>query len=383
MIAWSRSARHLTPESSLLNRNLLAIILGGRNMLQRPKPIARHTVALAILTVLGGCIPASVDSPPRRTAQQPSAPRLPTDLVALIEQEPVWEARQVVAKAQQVAESTYVVQPGDTLRSVGNRTGAGSEILAMANRLDAPYVIRPGQKLRVPAGRYHLVSDGETGIAIARAYGISWKEVVASNGLEDPFILRRGQRLLLPDASKRPQTLEERAAAFRIDIDDILTGGQPALKEGERTALATNRAKPLPTTAAISEPTRFSGSFAWPIKGKLLSPFGQIGSGLRNDGLDIAVPKGTPILAAADGVVAYAGDEIKLFGGLVLLNHGGGWVTAYGHADSLNVVRGQKVAKGQTIGLSGASGFVSEPKLHFEIRRDRKPVDPLLHLPKS
>ena len=115
----------------------------------------------------------------------------------------------------------------------------------------------------------------------------------------------------------------------------------------------------------------------------MLSPFGQFGSGLRNDGLDIAVPKGTPIAAAADGVVAYAGDEIKLFGGLVLINHGGGWVTAYGHADTLNVVRGQKVSRGQTIGLSGASGFVSEPKLHFEIRKDRKPVDPLLHLPRS
>lgn len=373
----------MTPESNLLNRGLPAIILGGRNLLQPHERIARHGLALAIFITLGGCIPASVDTSARRApTQQPAAPRLPTDLVALIEHEPVWEARKVAENAQTVAESIYIVQPGDTLRGVGNRTGAGSEILAMANALAAPYIIRPGQKLRVPAGRYHLVSEGETGIAIARAYGVSWKDVVASNGLEDPFILRRGQRLLLPQAGTRPQTLEERAAAFRIDIDDILTGGQPALKEGERTAQAKPMPKPLPTSAAITEPARFSGAFAWPIQGRVLSPFGQFGSGLRNDGLDIAVPKGTPIAAAADGVVAYAGDEIKLFGGLVLINHGGGWVTAYGHADRLNVVRGQKVSRGQTIGLSGASGFVSEPKLHFEIRKDRKPVDPLLHLPK-
>ena len=192
--------------------------------------MTRNSLALAILITLGGCIPASIDTSARRApAQQPAAPRLPTDLVALIEHEPVWEARKVAENAQTVAESIYIVQPGDTLRGVGNRTGAGSEILAMANALEAPYIIRPGQKLRVPAGRYHLVSEGETGIAIARAYGVSWKDVVASNGLEDPFILRRGQRLLLPKAGTRPQTLEERAAAFRIDIDDILTGGQPAL----------------------------------------------------------------------------------------------------------------------------------------------------------
>lgn len=340
---------------------------------------------MVLFSALTGCIPATV--PPSSQPQQPATstgPRLPTDLVALIESEPVWEARQVVADARNVAEGTYTVQPGDTLRGIGNRTGAGSEMLAKVNGLAAPYLVRPGQKLRVPGGRYHLVGDGETGIAIARAYGLPWREIVDRNRLEDPFILRRGQRLQLPpEPATRAQTIEERAAAFRIDIDDILTGGQPALKEGERTATASPAPKPLPTTAAITEPKAFSGSFAWPLTGQIVAPFGPIGSGQRNDGLDIGVSKGTPIKAAADGVVAYAGDEIKLFGGLVLINHGGGWVTAYGHADSLNVVRGQKVTRGQVIGLSGSSGFATQPKLHFEIRRDRKPVNPVLHLPKA
>lgn len=349
--------------------------------MQHRFPIGRQFLTLAIVSSLNACIPPAADTPVSRPALKTAEPRLPTDLVALIEAEPVWEARQVVASARQIAESIYTVQAGDTLRSIGNRTGAGSEILAITNSLEAPYVLHPGQKLRVPAGRYHLVSEGETGIAIARAYGIAWRDIVARNGLEDPFILRNGQRLLLPETGKGPQTLEERAAAFRLDIDDILTGGQPALKEGEQTAKASPTPKPLPANAAITEPHRFTGSFSWPIKGKLLSPFGQYGSGLRNDGVDIGVPTGTPILAAADGVVAYAGDEIRLFGGLVLINHGGGWVTAYGHAGRVNVVRGQKVSQGEIIGLSGASGFVSEPKLHFEIRRDRIPVDPLLHLP--
>lgn len=359
----------------------LTIILGGGNLTQHPVGMARHAPVLALFLGLCACIPAS--APPPGGSGTTSAPHLPTDLVALIEPEPVWNARQVVPNALTVAEGRYIVQPGDTLRGVGNRTGAGSEILAMANGLQPPYLIQPGQKLRIPAGRYHLVSDGETGIAIARAYGVAWRDIVERNGMEDPFILRRGQRLLLPEAvGQRPRTLEERAAAFRIDIDDILTGGQPALKEGERTAAASPAPKPLPTTAAISEPAAFSGNFAWPLTGSIIAPFGPIASGQRNDGLDIGVAKGTSIHAAADGVVAYAGDEIKLFGGLVLVNHGGGWVTAYGHADTLSVVRGQKVTKGQIIALSGASGFAAQPKLHFEIRKDRKPVDPLLHLPK-
>ncbi|MCF8707037.1 M23 family metallopeptidase [Rhizorhapis sp. SPR117] len=336
-----------------------------------------------MLGALSACIPATVPPPTTANSQTP-APHLPTDLVALIEPEPIWNARQVVPDADTILESTYVVQSGDTLRSIGNRTGAGSEILAMVNNIPAPFIIHPGQRLHVPAGRYHLVSEGETGIAIARAYSVAWRDIVALNGLEDPFILRRGQRLLIPsETDPRDQTLEQRAAAFRIDIDDILTGGQPALKEGEHTAAASTAAKPLPTTAAISEPSSFSGSFTWPLSGPVIVPFGPGAGGQRNDGLDIQAPKGTPIHAAADGVIAYAGDEIKLFGGLVLINHGSGWVTAYGHADTLNVVRGQKVTKGQVIGLSGASGFVSEPKLHFEIRKDRKPVDPLSHLPKA
>ena len=133
-------------------------------MLQPHERIARHSLtrnslALAILITLGGCIPASIDTSARRApAQQPAAPRLPTDLVALIEHGPVWEARKVAENAQTVAESIYIVQPGDTLRGVGNRTGAGSEILAMANALEAPYIIRPGQKLRVPAVSWAIYS---------------------------------------------------------------------------------------------------------------------------------------------------------------------------------------------------------------------------------
>jgi murein DD-endopeptidase MepM/ murein hydrolase activator NlpD len=161
----------------------------------------------------------------------------------------------------------------------------------------------------------------------------------------------------------------------------VLTGGQPAAAEDARPALASTQPKPLPANKPAATPTSFAGSFAWPAKGTILSRFGPGASGAKNNGIDIAVPAGTPIRAAADGVIAYAGDQVAVFGGLVLIQHGGGWVSAYGHAARVDVVRGQKVAKGQVIGLSGDTGYASQPKLHFELRKDRVPVNPLGQLP--
>lgn len=339
-----------------------------------------HAALLLAPMLLAACIPN--EAAPARGETPP--PRLDADAsaVELVEAEPVWTAQQVVANAQTVATSTYVVQPGDTLRGIGNRSGAGSEAIARANGLAPPFAIRVGQKLTIPGGRYHLVAEGETGIAIASAYGVAWSRIVTANGLSEPFMLRRGQRLLLPgDAPVAAPDLEQRAAAFRIDIDDVLTGGQPAAAENAPVAVASSQPRPLPSNVPIAQPASFTGRFAWPVKGKLLSRFGPGESGAKNNGIDIAVPAGTPIRATADGVVAYAGDRVAVFGGLVLINHGSGWVSAYGHASRVDVVRGQKITRGQIVGLTGDSGYASQPKLHFELRKDRVPVNPIPQLP--
>lgn len=346
-------------------------------MMKRSFTMLPATVTLLALTA---CIPNQPDRPVAPTAP----PRMDADAstVKVVEQEPVWTAQQVVPHAQIIASSTYVVKPGDTLRGVGNRTGAGSEAIARANGLAAPYMIQAGQRLQIPGGRYHLVAEGETGIGIATAYGIAWRRILDANGLSEPYVLRRGQRLLLPEQNQsRSASIEERAAAFRIDIDDVLTGGQPATSDKAPAARTTAAPRPLPSNVPAAQPGSFSGSFAWPATGKIVSRFGPGQSGAKNNGIDIGVPAGTPIRASADGVVAYAGDKVAVFGGLVLINHGSGWVSAYGHASRVDVVRGQKVTKGQIIGLTGDSGYASQPKLHFEIRKDRAPVNPLEKLP--
>lgn len=346
----------------------------------------RHVAILIFIIGCTACIPQGRSD----YAGPPAQPRLLTDMAALgtaPEQAPpsTWQTNPVTANAQRVESGTYIVQPGDTLRGIANKTGAGSQIIASANGLVEPYVIHPGQRLKITGGRYHAVSSGETGIAIAHAYGASWREVVALNALEEPYILRVGQKLLLPPlVSSDPanMSIEQRAAAFDLDIDDIVTGSQPALADGAIAKEPSDWRKAITPNATIATPTSFSGRFQWPVDGTVISSFGSKGGGKVNDGLNIGVRKGTPIRASADGVVAYSGDEIGVFGGLILISHGSGWVTAYGHADKLNVTRGQKVKAGDTIGLAGESGYVQEPQLHFEIRKDRKPVDPNIYLPK-
>lgn len=121
-------------------------------------------------------------------------------------------------------------------------------------------------------------------------------------------------------------------------------------------------------------------AFMWPVRGHIVANFGSSSEGERNDGIDIAAGYGEPIRAAASGNVSYAGDELKSYGNLILIRHGGDYVTAYAHASKMVVNRGQYVAKGQIIGYVGSTGDVSAPELHFEIRHGVHPVDPRLLL---
>ncbi|UAK22940.1 M23 family metallopeptidase [Sphingomonas nostoxanthinifaciens] len=310
-------------------------------------------------------------------------------IAAASDNPPAWEAAKVTPAARDVVASSYVVKDGDTLGLIVARTGAGADAIAQANALEPPFRLRLGQRLKIPAGRYHRVAKGQSGIAIARAYSVEWHRIAELNHLEPPYQLREGQRLLLPSAKEAAKmTLEERAAAFHIDIDDLVTGGEPALApkaEKAKPAAPTRKAAEAiaPTTPVAPPPPEAApGRFGWPVEGRILRTFGPQANGGRNDGIDIAAAAGTPFVATADGVVAYAG-SLAGFGQLVLIRHGGNYLSAYGHAQSLNVARGQAVRRGQTLGKVGATGSAPEPELHFELRAGRKPVDPRTMLPAS
>lgn len=134
-----------------------------------------------------------------------------------------------------------------------------------------------------------------------------------------------------------------------------------------------------PPTTTVTHPAIAYGTtptFAWPLTGRVISDFGTDSNGERNDGINIAVPLGTPIRAAAAGTISYAGNELRGYGNLVLIKHDDSYVTAYAHAERITVQRGDTVSKGQIIGYAGSTGDVTSPQLHFEIRHGVQPVNP-------
>ena len=335
--------------------------------------------ALALILVgplaLAACIPPS--------PQHPGAtePRLDGRMDTVFDEDAVWDSNPVQPNAGLVSGSAYVVQPGDTLSQIGEATGVGLEALAAANALEAPYIIKPGQTLSIPKGRFHRVAAGETGIAIARAYGVPWSRIVEVNALTEPFILKIGQRLSIPGTGAAPADADSsRAQAFRLDIDDIVTGGEPASEqEGALVEVAPDTvAAPLPASMRVAEPSQFSGSFGWPATGAVRTRFGPAGEGQINHGIDIAVARRAPVTSASDGVVAFVGDGVTGYGSVILVRHGGGWISAYGRTAEATVTRGQTVKRGQVIGYAGTG---SAPLIHFELRKNRLPVDPLTQLP--
>lgn len=206
----------------------------------------------------------------------------------------------------------------------------------------------------------HTVRAGETLYAISRRYGVDVFALADHNDLAAPFSIYAGQRLDIPPAGARAP-----GPAYPPDID-----------EGPMVARLPAVAEPLPTP-----PGRSGSGFVWPLEGKILSSFGPKARGLRNDGINIAAQRGASVRAIDNGVVAYAGNELRGFGNMVLIKHDGSWVSTYAHNDRLLVQRGDRVRRGQTIAKAGSTGRADEPQLHFELRKGLTPVDPLAYLP--
>ena len=338
------------------------------------------------------------------------------------------------------------VVAGDTLYTIARRYGATVEEIAKMNNMSAPYSLRVGQTLRVPGnGDVVLAADkaavptkkmetlaparsatpptpvrvqlqtvtvgaGDTLYSISRKYSIPVNDLAVMNDLVAPFRLTVGQKLRVPKlqaapAAKAPTApasassaeseygTPKNAASARIATpaksdatakNNLKKGVQKQTPAQSQKTAATPKAKissdpkqKLPVIAA-----RSSSKFSWPVRGKILSAFGTKPNGLVNDGINIAASRGTTVKAAENGVVAYAGNEVKGMGNLIIIQHSGGWMTVYAHLDSMVLRRGARVNVGQKIGTVGASGKVDRPQLHFEIRKGTKAYNPSQYLKK-
>lgn len=278
----------------------------------------------------------------------------------------------------QVPAGRVTVAKGETLYGVSRRTGVMVTDLAKENGLNQPYVLTSGQELKVPAVRYYIVQPGETASKIAREHGVMLTQLSSLNDMGDAYAVKLGQKLRLPLDSILPQTTEEIQAAKKMAEPRSSTPQATAAAPTEQAQTATAPDQtPLPTAAADAP----SPAFAWPLEGKILSGYGAKTNGQFNDGINIATRTGQPVRAAADGEVVYANNMLKGFGNLLLIRHKNGWLTAYAHNDALLVKKGTVVQRGEVVARAGATGAVRASQLHFEVRFNRKPVNPMRVLP--
>ena len=331
-------------------------------------------------------------------------------------------------------------QAGDTVYTISRRYDVPSKVIIARNGLTAPYTLTPGQTLILDPTKTHTVIRGDTLSQLAATYGVEMRLLASANDLVAPYVIRLGQQLWIPDpftiaaapsgpaiaAAEPPPPV---AAPARVPRSSIQTDSlapppgtasqsnviqsqvMPEPLQPPASALPADTPPPAPLTdaekelaaavaaeaaeseaqtavaalppAPISEPgARASSRFSWPLRGKVVGTFGAVGKGLHNDGINIAAPSGTQVRAADNGVVAYAGNELKGFGNLLLIKHADGWTTAYAHNDKLLVKRGDAVKQGQVVASVGRTGNVESPQLHFEVRKGTQPMDPMEFLSK-
>lgn len=245
------------------------------------------------------------------------------------------------------------------------------------------------------------VAKGDTLSTLSRRYGVPVETIVSANNLPDGR-LAVGQQLVLPGvtAAKAAAVAKAEPNVRVVKTETIAAPQGTSLAEEEaaegaganegskQASVAGNTAGNTPQVGAkrvasvdqLPAPDPMSGNFRWPVKGRIISGFGTRPDGGHNDGIDVAVPQGTSVKAAENGVVAYSGNELKGYGNLVLIRHANNWVSAYANNEELLVKRGDKVRRGQIIAKAGATGAVSQPQVHFELRKGSRPVDPTKYM---
>lgn len=252
------------------------------------------------------------------------------------------------------------VKEGDSIATLAQRYALSVEDLIRANL----NTVQPGQRIVLPPPQTYTVRAGDTVASLAGMFDAQTYDLIAQNHLMPPYALRVGQVIQLPSARK-PQNVQMNAMPIdRIDATPLAATGAP------RPPVMMEQIALTPTL----------GKFQSPVKGQIISGYGAKPGGLFNDGINIAATPGASVQAAGAGEVVYAGSGLEGYGNLVLIKHDGGYFTVYSHLADARVRKGAQVARGATIGSVGATGKVTQPQLHFEIRQGTKSLNPADYL---
>ena len=366
---------------------------------------------------------ASVKAPSYDYSKSYKAPQYKQPAVAKAPESVGTPQAETAGPPQMAAGGSVKVGPGMTLYSIARANNMTVSQLAAANGIRAPYSVNSGQAIRIPghsepatpetaaakpfkksqslaaakpAAGAHTVTSGDTLFSLGRQYNVSPYAIADANRLPHSAQLSLGQRVRIPGskggtpiAFNKPSAdtpklkLASKQAPILPDTEETETtpaaeiAGVPVPKAGQAAPAGEQQvAEQAPAETAAA-------SMRWPVRGKVISGFGPKSNGLKNEGINIAVPEGTSVRAADSGVVAYAGNELKGYGNLVLIRHENGYVTAYAHAKELFVKRGDTVKRGDVIAKAGQTGSVSSPQLHFEVRKGATALDPVKFLASS
>lgn len=279
----------------------------------------------------------------------------------------------------------YILQPKDTLYGVSRRFGVPVKVLYEMNGLAPNASLRIGQKILLPA---NAVDKGKEEHANGPGMVRLDQALAAKPAAPVPAGPSTSAKPAVKPAVAPPATTTTTTTTTTTKPAVAPPGGKPATSTTTTTTTAAP-AKPaasggFPTNAQLTQMGK--GLFTWPVKGRIIVPFGQLAPNVRNDGINIAADAGTEVRSASDGVVVYQGDQVKELGNTVYIKHPNGWYTGYSHLSTMTVKNNEKVTKGQVIGKVGQSGVIDRPQLHFEIRYTpstdiARPVDPTLVLP--
>lgn len=302
--------------------------------------------------------------------------------------------------------SAVTLREGETLYNLSKRYGVPVSAILKANGIANADAVEAGQRVIIPnyiysaeapisapdANAKTLKANSGRGWAEEKTQEVAALSKSAGEAKADPRYQpkRRAQPQLLdhkvPDYSITTGAVENKDAAGKDaaaalkkiggmpeGVDPIVTGGAEAKEKAGQQSAEAVREGAAPQGSGIAV-------FRWPVRGRIVSNFGDAAANGKNDGIDISVPEGTAIKAIENGVVVYSGSELEGLGNLVLIQHANGWVSAYAHNRDIDVKRGDQVLRGQVVARSGKTGNAETPKLHFELRRYSKPVDPVRYL---
>jgi murein DD-endopeptidase MepM/ murein hydrolase activator NlpD len=316
--------------------------------------------------------------------------------------EPNWRGKAPVARgasANSACPGSVTVYPGDTVYSVARRCNVSVRDVIESNNLQPPYQIHAGMELKLPGGAAdYVVQKGDTLLVVARRLKVDFQTLARINNKASPYTIYVGEKLRLPGSFSTATA----AAPAGSGPGGMVIASPNAPGSGQRPS-APFGAAPPPREPQLAEPgaqpqsemrhaafqpqqslpqvpPAMGKGFVWPARGEVVAEYGPLAKGQHNDGINIAAPRGSPVRAAENGVVAYVGNELKGFGNLLLVKHADGWITAYAHVDQMSVRKGEAVRRGQPIATVGSSGSVTSPQLHFEMRRGTEAVNPLDHL---